>query len=145
MILISFPIFLILIATALLHTAWAFGSTWPEKDEQTLIYTVVGSKNATQMPPALLTILVALSIAFAGVIALWGTGHITLPLPQWIRTAGLITLTVVFLIRGFATYLQFGPLHHSVEPFLTLNRRYFSPLILAIGAGFLSITLVHIF
>ena len=134
---ISFLIFGVLSATAFVHILWGFGLTWPLRDQQTLINTVVGAKGMTQMFSLWLTLAVAAGIAAAGVFALWGGGVVTLPLPLWMRPASLAVLAAIFLLRGVASYLPFGPLYNTVEPFRTLDMRYYAPLILAIGLGYL--------
>lgn len=138
---ISILIFVVLLATAGIHVLWGLGNTWPLRSKQELINAVVGSKGLSQMPSMGLTLLVAIGIAAAGVFALWGGGVVELPLPRWMRKASLAVLAAIFLLRGAATYLGFGPITNTVEPFYTLNIRYYSPLILAIGAGYLVLLL----
>lgn len=144
---ISILIFVVLVATAGIHVLWGLGKTWPMRSKQELINAVVGSKGLTRMPSMGLTLMVAVGIAAAGVFALWGGGVVELPLPLWMRTASLAVLAAIFLLRGAATYLRFGPITNTVEPFRTLNMRYYSPLIMVIGAGYLvlllSIVRVH--
>jgi len=53
--------------------------------------------------------------------------------------AGGLALAAVFLLRGVAGFTPWMARRHSAEPFATYNRRYYSPLCLALGAGFLSI------
>ncbi len=137
MTLVSILIFVVLGATAILHILWGFGMTWPARDGQGLSDMVVGTKGATIMPGLLLTLAVAVGIAAAGAIALWGGGVIALPLPTWMRTTSLAVLAAIFLLRGIATYLPFSPLANTVEPFRTLDMRYYAPLILATGLGYL--------
>lgn len=137
MALVSILIFVVLGAVAFIHVLWGFGMTWPAQDGQTLSDMVVGTKDAAFMPGLLLTLIVAAGIAMAGVFALWGGGVISLWLPTWMRTASLAVLAAIFLVRGAVTYLPFGPLADTVEPFRTLDYRYFAPLILAIGLGYL--------
>ncbi len=138
---ISILVFVILLATASIHVLWGFGGTWPLRTKQELINAVVGAKGMTRMPGKFLTLLVAVGIAAAGVFALWGGGVVDLPLPSWMRIASLAVLAAIFLLRGVASYLPFGPIGDTVEPFRTLNMRYYGPLILAIGVGYLSLLL----
>ncbi|MCF6326487.1 MAG: DUF3995 domain-containing protein [Devosiaceae bacterium] len=133
---VAIAIFIILSATALLHAAWGFGLLWPGYDQQSLVNTVIGDPNISQIPSLPITLAVAFAILAAGVCALWGAALIKMPLPNWMQKTGVIVLTFIFLIRGLATYIPNGPLAASVEPFQTLNFIYFSPLILAIGAGY---------
>jgi hypothetical protein len=139
MTLVSILIFVVLGATAIIHIMWGFGMKWPARDDQGLSDMVVGTKGATFMPGLLLTLVVAGGIAAAGVFALWGGGVIALPLPTWMRTASLAVLAAIFLLRGIATYLPFGPLADTVEPFRTLDMRYYAPIILVIGMGYLAL------
>ena len=50
--------------------------------------------------------------------------------------AGIAT---VFLARGVAGYVPAWRRLQSAEPFTTLDRRYYAPLCLALGTGFLII------
>lgn len=134
---ISILIFVILTVTAGIHVLWGLGSTWPLRNTQDLINAVVGAKGATRMPGMWLTLSVAVAIAAAGVFALWGGGVVELPLPLWMRSTSLAVLAAIFLLRGAASFLPFGPISDTVEPFRTLNFRYYGPLISAIGAGYL--------
>ncbi len=137
MILVAGMIFLVLTVTALLHIAWGVGVTWPAKSEQALVDAVLGMEGASKIPSLGLTLAVAGGMLAAAVIALWGAGVVALPLPEWIRTAGLATLAAIFLLRGVVTYLPV-PMP-AVQPFYRLNRLYYSPLILVIGAGYLAL------
>jgi len=135
-------IFVVLLATALLHIVWAFGMTWPAKDEQALVNAALGVEGASRMPSCGLTLAVAGGMIAAAVIALWGVGVVSLPLPDWVSTIGLATLTVIFLLRGIVTYL---PVPMPVgQPFYRLNRFYYSPLILAIGVGYLALLIARL-
>ena len=130
-------IFVVLTVTALLHIAWAFGVTWPAKHEQALVNAVLGVEGASRMPSRGLTLVVAGGMIAAAIIALWGARVVSLPLPGWICIMGLATLTAIFLLRGIVTYLPV-PMP-VVQPFYRLNQIYYSPLILAIGVGYLAL------
>ena len=133
---IAIVIFIILTGTALLHAAWGFGLVWPGIDQQSLVNTVIGDPNLSQIPSMPITLAVAFAIAAAGICALWGANLIELPLPRWMQKTGIIVLTFIFIIRGLLTYVPNTPLSSGIEPFTTLNTIYYSPLILAIGAGY---------
>lgn len=127
---------LVLGLTAALHLYWAVGGSWPAADREHLPATVIGTTSAA-MPPAGLTLCVAVLIAMAGVLPLIWTGAIDLPLPRWLVGAGMGINVVIFLVRGLVPYSPLWQRFEVVEPFETLNRRYFSPLIIALGLGFL--------
>ncbi|MBR7552201.1 DUF3995 domain-containing protein, partial [Mycobacterium tuberculosis] len=54
----------------------------------------------------------------------------------WLLRLGMLALTVIFLARGGLSFTAFFRNRQAEEPFLTLDRRYYGPLCLAIGAGF---------
>ncbi len=142
MALVAGLIFVVLLVTALLHIAWAFGVTWPARDEQALVNAALGVEGASKMPSRGLTLAVAGGMIAAAVIALWGANVFSLPLPGWICTMGLATLTAIFLLRGIVTYLPV-PIP-VVQPFYRLNRLYYSPLIVAIGVGYLALLITRL-
>jgi hypothetical protein len=137
---LAITIFLVLTAIALLHAGWAFGVLWPATDVQSLINTVIGKPGMHVMPGTWLTMFVAVAIAVAGICALWGARLVELPLPAWMSTASVVVLALIFGLRGVASYLP-GPLSSAVEPFATLDRRFYAPLCLIISAGFIVIHL----
>ncbi len=137
MMVVAASVFSLLQAVALLHLAWAIGLSWPARSREKLSATVIGLPEGSPMPPAWLTILVALGISLAGWLALWGGGWFSLgefePLRKWGVGAG----AVVFALRGGMTYMPFGPLQASAEPFRTLDSRFFAPLCLILAIGYL--------
>ena len=141
--LVALTIAIALFAISLLHFLWATGSPWPCADEKSLIRTVVGHPETKGFPSPLLTSAVATAIALAGFIALWAGNVVNPPLPDWIRIAGLVVLTGVFLLRGFASYLPRRIWAEMTEPFATLDWRYFAPLCIAFGLGFLWLLAGH--
>ena len=126
---------LVLLATALLHAYWGFGGLWPAADQETLARMVVGNNGVRAMPPAALTFIVALLIAAAGIWPLLWTGLLQAGLPDWLLRAGMLVLTGVFLLRGLAGITPLMARSHGTEPFASLNRRWFSPLITVTGAA----------
>ena len=142
--LISIGTFVVLMVIAIVHAAWAFGLTWPGHDKQSLINTVIGQPGLTQMPSMSMTLVVATLIATAGAIALWGGDYFSLPMPNWIRLAGLSGLAAIFFLRGLVTYVPGSPFAKASEPFGTLNIWFYSPLCLLIGAAFVLIFLSRI-
>jgi len=139
MIVIAFLVFLILQAVALLHLGWAFGMSWPAESREMLSAAVVGRPESCQMPPRWLTIMAAMGISLAGWVALWGAGWFGPEILDGLRGWALGAAAVIFALRGGMSYLPFGPLQASVEPFRTLDIRYFSPLCLALALGYLLI------
>ena len=115
---------------ALLHLYWAFGGNWPATERKRLPAMVVGQKGLTQMPPAWITLTVAILIFLAAMMPLLWVFRLG-PHPLWQAALGL-----VFLLRGAIGLTPwFGKLLCE-EPFATLNQRYYSPLCLLFSVGF---------
>ncbi|NLH83772.1 MAG: DUF3995 domain-containing protein [Phyllobacteriaceae bacterium] len=132
----ALSIFVVLTIVALLHAYWAFGGRWPGHDELSLARTVVGSKGITAMPARGPTLVVAVQIFLAGVVASARAGLVPTPLPATAQTVALAALATVFLVRGIAGFTPMFRALQSEEPFATLDRRLYSPLCLALGIGF---------
>ena len=133
---ISALIFLVLLTVSGLHLAWALGSTFPARDERSLSKAAGGFKDAEKMPSALASLLVAIATLAAAVWPFMMRGSFGLFWPNWLVSFGAIILVLVFLGRGVTGYTNWMRKICPEEPFATLNRRYYSPLCLMIGAGF---------
>jgi len=133
---LAIAIFIVLSAVSLLHLYWAFGGLWPGKDQKSLVDTVIGGTDMKKMPPAIVTIAVAIAIFAAALWPLMWRGIIDHPLPQMLVLLGISVLIGVFIGRGIVGYLPVFKKSNSAEPFARLNARYFSPLCLLLGLGF---------
>lgn len=159
---IALLIFSTLTLVAFLHAFWAIGGKWPGRDEESLAKSVIGTKGLTKLPKASLTILVAALIFIAGLIPmLWAnaisqTNSITFPLPtvltlilemmndlipHWFLKISMIGLTFIFLGRGVVTYTPWAEQQDLEEPFRSLDKKYYAPLCLALGIGFMVLLL----
>lgn len=125
-------VFIPLLAIAMVHFMWAFGSAWPAQDRKSLAHTVVGFKDIQHMPPRPLTALVAIMIFAAGIWAL----AMTDPNPSWLLTLVGAALSLVFLGRGIAGFTQKWRDLTPEEPFATFDRKLYSPLCIGLGLGF---------
>lgn len=126
----------ILFFIAVLHLYWAFGGFWPAQNRSELPQAVVGTENAS-MPSNGLTLLVAVLVLTAGFVPILWIKLITLPIDREFQALAMSMLTLIFLARGALTYTPFANSYSVIEPFVTLNRKFYSPLCLAIGLGFL--------
>jgi len=136
---LAFILFCVLVLIAGVHFYWAFGGFWPGKDEVSLARIVVGKKNISRMPSRLLTLAVVVAIFVASLWPLMWRSIISYSLPQGFLWFGMVVLMLVFLGRGIVGYLPFFTNKMSEQPFSRLNALYFSPLCLAIGAGFMAL------
>jgi len=131
----------ILLMVAALHFYWAVGGFWPGHDEASLTRTVIGATNMSTMPPRWLTIAVSLCIFAAALFPLMWSELMPDLLPGSLLGLGMWVLVLVFIGRGIAGYLPFFHKSNAAEPFATLNRKYFSPLCLMLGASFASLVI----
>ena len=139
MAMIAVMVFLVLEVVALVHICWALGMSWPAEKREQLGAMVVGTPIGVAMPPAWLTLLVAIGISLLGGVSLWGVRWFSLGMLDIMRRPVLLAATFVFCVRGVATYAPFGILQASAEPFRTLDKRYFAPLCLLLAIGYVAI------
>ncbi len=131
--LLAFAISSLLLIPAALHLLWAIGYWTPIRDEAQLARAVVGAPGITRMPSAVACAVVAVGLIFAAL----------LPHLGWFpfRKLLLSLFAAIFLLRGGAAFL---PVWRKLVPeqrFATLDRRFYGPLCLLVGTGFLFLTL----
>lgn len=132
----------LLAVIAMLHGYWALGGQWPGHGDTPLHRIVIGRKGMTGMPPRWLTALVAAAILLAAIWPLLWAALIPYALPQTLIMLGVWALAAIFLLRGISGFTPAFSATLFDEPFHSLNRRYYSPLCLLIGAGFLALILL---
>ncbi len=138
--LISLFVLVTLLAISALHLVWAFGSAFPCKDRETLVRTVVGRNGEggeSIMPPGISSALVAAATFLA---ALWPPimeGKIFTFVSISLQSLGAIVLVLVFLGRGVIGLTPWFRRLLPLEPFATLNRKYYSPLCIALSLCYL--------
>lgn len=120
----------ILVVIAAVHVLWAIGYWFPIPDEAALCRAVVGVTGQVKMPGAVPCALVVAALLLA-VMCLWWP-------PGVPRSMAVGVIGAVFIARGAATYAAFWRNLTPIEPFATLDRRYYGPLCLAIGLGFMA-------
>jgi len=125
-------VFIPLLAVFFAHLIWAFGAKWPMQDRDMLARTVIGLDGAPRMPPRLVTLVFALLTLYAGVVAL----ALSDPTPSATDIAVGSALAVLLLVRGGAGYTAQWRKWRPAQPFAAMDRKYYSPLALYLGAGF---------
>jgi hypothetical protein len=133
-------VFVALLAVALAQLMWALGRAWPIRDPALLARTVVGRPALTRVPRlgALGVCVIALG---AGLCAL-ALADPTAGGPVFTILGGL--LATAFLARGVLGYTSGWRARRPEEPYATLDRKNYSPLSLAIGAGFAALALLRL-
>lgn len=138
--LVAALIFVVLLAVAIAHFLWAIGSRWPIRDPELLARTVIGRPGVTRVP-RLASLVVSIVVLAAGVFALALADHTAGGL---LLTLAGVVLAAIFLGRGAIGYTAGWRARFSEEPFATLDRKNYSPLCLALGAGFLLLVIMRL-
>lgn len=132
--LIPIFVFVMLLGISALHLAWSLGSTFPCKDRDALVRTVVGrGGGGSAMPPRISSALVAAATFLAALWPLIMQGRILTFVPSPLVGLGAIILVIVFLGRGVMGLTPWFRRLLPEEPLVTLNRKYYSPLCIALG------------
>ena len=123
----------ILLSISGLHIYWAFGGKWAAEN----VFPVLeGDRQLLRAGyiPTIPTLIVAALLLVAAGLFLWHSEVISLALPQWIRIAGVWTVTGVFTARaiGEFRYIGFFKKVYNSE-FARLDTRFYSPLCLFIA------------
>ena len=123
----------ILVATSALHIYWAFGGKWASKN---VIPTLEGDKPLFRITtiPMFPTLMVAVLLIIAAGLFLWHAGVINIGLPEWLRIAGVWTVTVVFFARAIGEFRYVGFFKKIRDTgFGRLDTKVYSPLCLLVG------------
>jgi hypothetical protein len=126
-----------LLAIAGVHLYWGLGGFWPAYDNDSLVGMVVGLTPGNAMPPLWACVVMAICVMVPVVAVLLIAFGWRLALPRlfaWIPTAALWSCVFVFVTRGLATYTPIFDAAQSTA-FFDLNRMFYGPLCLALGAG----------
>jgi hypothetical protein len=124
---------------AILHAAWGLGSHWPAANPERLAKAAVGTPGIRRMPPPASCFVVAALLAGIASWPLFAAGLLPEAWPHWLTLIAGAGIAAAFLGRSVAGYTEIWRRHFPEQPFATLDRRYYSPLCLALGAGTLVI------
>jgi len=119
---------------AALHFLWGLGVYWPAGDETSLARAVVGAKDIARMPSFLACSVVSICLLIGMMIVLRLGGVMKIKfIPLWLFKLVGMGMALVFLSRGIVGFLPFWAEMTPEEPFRTFDKRYYSPLCLALG------------
>lgn len=133
---LAYGIASVLVVIAGWHLIWAFGSHWPAKTEAALAKAVVGTRGVTKMPRKIASAGVAVLLLIAALWALMLRDLGPFSTPKFIDLFMGGGIAAVFTIRGIAGFMPAMERYTPEQPFLYLNRRFYSPLCLLLGMGF---------
>jgi len=138
--LVAALMFVVMLAVSIACLMWAIGSRWPIRNPELLANTVIGRPGVLRVP-RLPSLLLGIAILAAGVFALALADRTAGG--WWLSIIGAL-LGALFLARGAAGYSAGWRARHAVEPFATLDRKNYSPVALAIGAGYLLLVIMRL-
>jgi len=137
MILLAWLLAAILTLIAALHVYWGIGGVWPGTDSRSCARAIAGFKGIDEMPSASASFAVAAAIVAAALVALALGGVYAQPFER-ISLAGVaLFIGLAFAGRGLLGFTPWWRRLAPEMPFARLDVRYYSPLCLAIGAGFI--------
>lgn len=125
-------LFLCLLIVAIAYFLWAVGSRYPIRDPALLARTVDGRTGVERISRAGAFGVAVFALAAAAVGTALGdteSGGMVLTI------AGAI-FGLLFALRGVLAYTAGWRASHPVEPFATLDRRYYAPLCLVVALCF---------
>ena len=134
--LVAIILCVVLSILGLIHLMWSLGLTWPCKDEKTLARTVVGARGIEKMPPRWASFVVSLCLFAAAYLALGLRNLGPVHIPQPLAFLGGLGAAAVFGSRGIFGIMPAFEKMAPEQPFLSLNRRIYSPLCFLIGVTF---------
>jgi uncharacterized membrane protein len=134
-------VFAVLAAIAILHAAWGLKIVWPAASEQRLVAMAIGQKRRKRMPPPWQCFIVAAAVFLQGVIALVAANWIAAPISRSIVVLLALLCAAGFIVRGIAGFTAGWRARYPQQPFAALDREYYSPLCLALGAAFVLLAL----
>ena len=135
-------VIVVLAALAVLHFYWGIGGRWPGHDDRSLVEMVIGRTRDMRAPDFWACLFVASALLAAAFLVVLHAGVIALPWPAWSRPVaqiGFWTAFTVFATRGIAGFIPAIFRYADGTPFARLNLVFYSPLCLAIAAGFLAV------
>jgi len=125
-------LFLCLLVVAIAYFLWAIGSKYPIRDPHLVARTIDGRPGVER-----LSRLSAFGVAvFALIAAVIGTALGDLDSGGMALTIAGAVVGLLFAVRGILGYTPAWRASHPVEPFASLDRRYYSPLCLVVAACF---------
>ena len=125
-------LFLCLLVVAIAYFLWAIGSKYPIRDPALVARTIDGRPGFER-----LSRFGAFGVAvFALISAVIGTALGDLDSGGMALTIAGAVVGLLFAARGILGYTPAWRASHPVEPFASLDRRYYSPLCLVVAACF---------
>jgi hypothetical protein len=137
MIFLAFALSAVLFLITTLHAYWAIGGIWPGQDSASCARAVVGFAGVRSMPSPLACFAVAACLVL---LTLWPLALMNIfasPFPATGLAMNAFLFGLVFVARGIAAFTPWWRRLTPEQPFARLDRRFYSPLSLLLGLGFI--------
>lgn len=142
---IALAVILVLVLLAAVHLYWGMGGRWPGHDDQSLVEMVVGRTAGMKAPDFWACLFVTGALLASAALVAFACGVVPtpdVPTVPLIVTLGFWTSCAVFALRGLAGFVPGIFRYADGTAFAHLNLVFYSPLCLAIAAGY---TLAYVF
>lgn len=125
-------LFLALLIVAIAYFLWAIGSTYPIRDKALVARAIDGRPGVERLSRAGAFGVAVFAIVAAGI----GTALADKDSGGLVLTIAGAVIALLFAVRGVLGYTSGWRVAHPVEPFASLDKRYYSPLCLVVAACF---------
>ncbi|MEO5760643.1 MAG: DUF3995 domain-containing protein [Mesorhizobium sp.] len=143
MIILAFALSAVLLLITTLHVYWGIGGIWPGRDAASCARAVVGFRGVREMPAPFASFAVAACLALATLWPMAIAGVFASPFPREGLAASALLIGLVFLGRGIVGFTPWWRRLAPEQPFARLDVRYYSPLCLLIGLGFVVLAIME--
>lgn len=129
----------VLTLIAALHVYWGLGGIWPGTDQKSCARAIAGFKGVEAMPSWSASFAAAAVIIATALVALALGGAFAQPFLPMSLAGVAVFIGLAFLARGVLGFLPWWRRLTPEMPFARLDVRYYSPLCLMIGIGFVAL------
>lgn len=137
MLILACALSVILLLITSLHVYWAIGGIWPGRDPASCARAVIGFREVKEMPSPSAAFAVAACLVLVTLWPMALQGVFATPFTHEGLAATSIMIGLVFFGRGVIGFTPWWRRLTPEQPFARLDARLYSPLCLAIGAGFI--------
>ncbi len=136
MIVLASLLSIVLLLITALHVYWGLGGVWPGRDSASCADTVVGFEGVDEMP-SLACFAVAACLLLVTLWPMAVASAFATPFPPAGLAVVALVIALFFLGRGILGFTQRWRRLTPKKPFAELDVKFYSPLCLLIGCGFL--------
>jgi hypothetical protein len=137
MIVLASLLSLVLLLITALHVYWGLGGVWPGRDSASCANAVVGLEGVDEMPSPLACFAIAACLLLVTLWPMAVASAFATPFPPAGLAVVALCIAVIFLARGILGFTPQWRRFAPRKPFAELDVKFYSPLCLLLGCGFL--------